>query len=90
MRWNYHYNHKKETETIEDSHSSTKRFFSVFMSDVAGLVNDSGQRIVVDEKCEVLGTGEDRYEVMWKGNAYVERNWYRMSFYIQMLLRSHG
>ena len=90
VRWNYHYNHKKETTTIEDSHSSTKRFFSVFMSDVAGLVNDSGERIVVDEKCKVLGTGEDRYEVMWKGNAYVERNWYRMSFYIQMLLRSHG
>ncbi|MCV5360081.1 hypothetical protein OFM87_30455, partial [Escherichia coli] len=49
----------------------------------------SGNRVVLGANCQVLDTGESRYEAPWKSNAYAVHNGYRMAFYIQMALRAH-
>lgn len=74
--------------TIPSADGSHKGVFYAFMSDVAGITDASGKRVVLNEGCQQIDEGEDRYTAAWANNAYAFNNNYRMAFYIQMALRA--
>lgn len=90
VKWQAHYVRDGNTAPITDGHMNHKDLFYVFMSDAAGVKDSSGNRVVLGANCKVLDAGSDRYEAPWKSNNYAVHNGYRMAFYIQMALRSHG
>ena len=82
----------KRDNIYYDDHTSGKRAFAYIMSDVVGLQNSSGQRVTVNESCEQTASGNTRDQAFMAPNDYAVHNWYRMQFYIQLMLRTqrHG
>ncbi|WP_421187423.1 ImpA family metalloprotease [Aeromonas enteropelogenes] len=90
VKWKSHYKNNDNIVPLKDGHMNHKDLFYVFMSDVAQVKNKHGERVVLDRNCKVLDVGDSRYEAPWKSEEYAVHNGYRMAFYIQMALRSHG
>ena len=91
VRWRHHYHSLGNTTTIIDEHSSGKLAFANIMYDVVGLTNSAGERVIVDNACQVVSTGGlERHDELLQGAGYVDHNWYRMQFYIQLMLRTQG
>lgn len=86
VRWRTRYINGGDSAPENDG--SHKGVFYAFMSDVAGITNASGKRVVLDQNCKQIDAGEDRYTAAWANNAYAFNNNYRMAFYIQMALRA--
>ncbi len=90
VKWKAHYLRDGNTTTLRDNNMNHKSLFYAFMSDAAGVRDRDGNRVVLGTNCKILDVGDSRYEAPWVSNAYSIHNGYRMAFYIQMALRSHG
>ncbi|KJF94098.1 hypothetical protein UB34_19325 [Photobacterium leiognathi] len=90
VAWNFHYNRMKRDNIYYDDHTSGKRAFAFIMSDVVGLQNSNGRRVIVNESCEQASSGNTRHESMFAQDGYADFNWYRMQFYVQLMLRTQG
>ena len=90
VKWQAHYVRDGNMTPITDGHMNHKDLFYVFMSDAAEVKDSDGNRVVLGANCKTLDAGSNRYEAPWKSNNYAVHNGYRMAFYIQMALRSHG
>ncbi|MBY5980412.1 ImpA family metalloprotease [Ferrimonas balearica] len=89
VKWRAHYLRDGNTEPLLDTHMNHKSLFYVFMSDVVPVRNEDGEPVILNENCEILDSGLDRYEAPWASDKYAVHNGYRMAFYIQMALRAH-
>lgn len=88
MLWKQHYINQKKSEVIKDHHANQKDLFFVYMSDVLNLRDKSGVRVVVRSDCKVLGKG-DKFSGPWNEKRHGARNSYRLTFYLQLILRHH-
>ncbi|MCF1430105.1 MAG: ImpA family metalloprotease [Shewanella sp.] len=89
-KWRAHYVRDGNTDPLIDGHMNNKDLFYVFMSDAAEVKNSADERVVLGANCQLLDSGNNRYEAPWASNAYAVHNGYRMAFYTQMALRAHG
>jgi hypothetical protein len=80
-----------KTEPVRDDHYDPLDIYSVAMSELRGMKDNTGSPIVYSATCEayqVDGVVANRYTAPWQSNDYAIYNSYRMGFYIQMMLQS--
>lgn len=83
----------RQTQEISDGpHYYSEDVYSVIMSELRDLKDESGNPVIYDVYCtpyEVTdGTPVSRYTAPWQSNDYAVYNRYRQAFYIQMALQA--